>query len=299
MTKTNIKIKDLFSKYYLYILYFNLKNSALPKDLSFEIAVILIQLLTRSDSDHESDLYEKFLEKFIVLLFLKEKKLPPSKKHWKKKIHTLKISDNDKLMILSLIEISNLNLTTQIRTLGVHSSDIFNFLNIRPPEFINTNRLTIRKTSLEFSQLTFQIVQNQKSRLSKYLSWVDKIQSIEDQNKFIKKAQLDWSYFTALHYQIFHNEKLIGAISIHSINFLEKSFQYGYWIEEKSIGNGFAAESIQTLNKIMKSLGWAYSLLKIRKDNDSSLRIAEKLDYELIPDRQMSDSQFLLYSNEL
>lgn len=87
---------------------------------------------------------------------------------------------------------------------------------------------------------------------------------------------------TALVWGIFLNNKLIGSVSIENLNIEDNSCEIGWGLNPKYQKQGYAFESVKCLvNHIFNTIKIDKILITIWDGNDSSKKLAEKLDFVL------------------
>ncbi|WP_148278816.1 GNAT family N-acetyltransferase [Bdellovibrio bacteriovorus] len=155
--------------------------------------------------------------------------------------------------------------------------------------------ISVRKQDARHAKIVFEKVQAQKERLQEFLSWPVQINSLKDQTNFSQKADMLWAAGQAYHFQIFKDEEFAGAISIHSLNYLARSFEFGYWVDSESEGKGLVKESLQILMMAMADRGWKQVKIRTTHRNIRSQKVAEKIG--MTPDSQTE--HFKTYSKAL
>lgn len=152
-----------------------------------------------------------------------------------------------------------------------------------PKEKIRISEDTlVEKSSSKMNEYIFARIQTQKERLSKYLSWPKYINSVDDQNQFTVNAMEQWETGKAFHFQIYKNDVFAGAISIHSFKPEDRSYQFGYWLDEKFEGQGLIHASLQPLIKEMKSLGWETPIISVKRENSRSYNVGARLNMKVL-----------------
>ncbi|MFV8258000.1 GNAT family N-acetyltransferase [Bdellovibrio bacteriovorus] len=143
--------------------------------------------------------------------------------------------------------------------------------------YFGNSGVSVRKQDARHAESVFEKVQAQKERLQEFLSWPVHINTLEDQLSFSRKADMQWAAGQAYHFQIFKDEIFAGAISIHSLNYQARSFEFGYWLDSESEGNGLMTKSLQLLMTAMAERGWIQAKIRTPLQNIRSQRVAQKL----------------------
>lgn len=145
---------------------------------------------------------------------------------------------------------------------------------MKPPEFIQTSRLTLRRVAPEDAEAIFTGYA-QDSEVTRYLTWRPH-QRLEDTRAFIETQSAAWEAGTQFAWTILRNGgEVIGGIALRPEGF---KVNVGYVIAQGHWGNGFAAEALQAL------VDWALSQPDIYRvwavcdtENPASARVMEKV----------------------
>lgn len=152
-----------------------------------------------------------------------------------------------------------------------------NWGRVSPAEINSKGKISIKRQHSNNANTVFERVQAQKLRLQEFLNWPVHINTVEDQLNFSAKAELQWKEGQAFHFQIFSENLFAGAISIHSINYSNRSFEFGYWVDSNSEGKGLVHQGLQLLMKTMADKGWKMAKIRTTHDNTRSQRVAKKI----------------------
>ncbi len=143
--------------------------------------------------------------------------------------------------------------------------------------YFGNSGVSVRKQDAKHAEAVFEKVQAQKERLQEFLSWPIHVNTLEDQLSFLRKADMQWAAGQAYHFQIFKDETFAGAISIHSLNYQARSFEFGYWVDSESEGKGLITQSLQLLMTAMADKGWKQAKIRTTQQNIRSQRVAQRL----------------------
>lgn len=157
------------------------------------------------------------------------------------------------------------------------------------------SKAILKKHDRTTAPLVFNRIEMQRERLKQYLSWPQNVKSLENQESFGQNAELQWFKGTAFHFQIFEGAKFQGAISIHSLNHQERSFEFGYWSDQDSEGKGYISRSLQALMKHMGNSGWKIAKIRTAHGNTKSQRVAERIGMNI----SKRDSSFLYFEKPI
>ncbi len=106
---------------------------------------------------------------------------------------------------------------------------------------------------------------------TKPLTWIEHINWLNSRNQ-------DWRNFI-----IWMNGRRIGVVTIGQLD--HWSPEIGYYIGEKSLwGQGYGCKAVELATEVIKGLGKAYCHTTVKTDNKASLRLLEKLGFEIMAD---------------
>lgn len=163
-----------------------------------------------------------------------------------------------------------------------HRQTLYIWGKASPVEMIEVNSTTVlQKQKSDLSLAIFEKVKQQKERLEEFLTWPVHINTLEDQMRFSDKADFQWQEGQAYHFQILENSVFAGAISIHSMNYLNRSFEFGYWVDKAFEGRGLVHQNLQALIAEMANKGWKQAKIRSSQGNIRSQKVAEKLGMNL------------------
>lgn len=145
--------------------------------------------------------------------------------------------------------------------------------------FIN-DCLILELTAQKHAKELMEALDQNRIHLSKYLPWVDSMQTIDDFHTYIKKCQSLYRDQKEVSFVIFWHQKVVGRIGIHYLNAHNKSGAIGYWITKDTQGHGIIHQSCKIL------ISFCFDKLKLNRielkaatDNVRSRAIAEKLGF--------------------
>lgn len=210
------------------------------------------------------------IEDIIKLFSIYAYKAVPARKHWDKVIKEI---PNYNLLLNGLLA----------EWLAQSNELLMAWAGTMPQKLISsTDSYSLIKYNPEIEMHVFEKVQGQKERLQTYLAWPRHIQSIDDQRDFSKRAEKQWREGKAYHFQILQDGHFAGAISIHSLDYQNRSFEFGYWMTEEFEGKGLLNRGLKLLISSMLEKGWNKPRIKTSKDNIKSIRVAERLGMIII-----------------
>lgn len=88
------------------------------------------------------------------------------------------------------------------------------------------------------SQAIFEMVDNNRNHLRKWLPFVDKMQTVEFAENFVKGTIQRNLGVNEYAFVIIENEIIVGRIGVYKIDSQNKIGEIGYWLTENSQGKG-------------------------------------------------------------
>jgi ribosomal-protein-serine acetyltransferase len=145
--------------------------------------------------------------------------------------------------------------------------------------FVNKN-LELRLPETEFAKTLFQIVENQREYLEKWLPWIEKTNCEKDNLKFLKSSILFNNGGQKLTTFIFHKKQLIGSVAFVKIDKANRAAEIGYWLSEGMQGKGIMTQSCERLIKYgFKKMNLQRIEINIASENLKSLAIPQRLGF--------------------
>jgi ribosomal-protein-serine acetyltransferase len=129
-------------------------------------------------------------------------------------------------------------------------------------------------------QELFTLIDTNREHLRKWLLWVDKRKSAEDFESVIPiwlKNHADNNGFDA---GIRYNQRLVGMIGLHYIDWKNKTTSIGYFLSEEAEGNGIITKCIQALmDYLFVEMGLNRIEIQCALNNHKSRAIPKRLGF--------------------
>ncbi len=143
-----------------------------------------------------------------------------------------------------------------------------------------TENLELRLPEKEFAKPLFQLVQNQREYLGKWLPWVEKNKVEKDSLAFLKSSILFNNGGQKLTTFIFYNNELVGSVAFVMINKGNKAAEIGYWLSQNKQGKGIMTQSCERLIKYgFEKMNLHRIEINVAPENSKSLAIPQKLGF--------------------
>lgn len=143
------------------------------------------------------------------------------------------------------------------------------------------NNLYLKTIDMSDVNYRFKVIEENRTFLRQWLGWLDRISTVTDLEKYTNGCIQEEKNKEAYTFGIYYNNIFVGVISIKDINYSNKKAEIGYWLEEKSNGNGIMTKSCKAI------LDYCFNELKLNRvqilvatENYQSQAIPEKLNFE-------------------
>ena len=160
------------------------------------------------------------------------------------------------------------------------------------------NNLSIKLVFPETShaQSLYNLIEQDRSELSRFLPWANEINALQDELAFIKLMRSETAEYKKLALVILVNNQPAGMVDLHDIKLKHQSAEIGYWLGQKYQGKGIMTESVKRLVQISFS-NLSLHRLNLLADhrNKASRAIAQRLKFDhvaLLKDEVKYHGQF-------
>lgn len=140
--------------------------------------------------------------------------------------------------------------------------------------------ISIELLQLHHKEELFTLIDTNREHLRKWLLWVDKRQSPVDLEPVIPIWLQNYADNNGFDAGIRFNEKLVGMIGLHYIDWKNKSTSIGYFLAEDAQGLGIITKSITAI------LEYLFTTLKLHRveiqcavNNHKSIAVPERLGF--------------------
>ncbi|WP_316802038.1 GNAT family protein [Pedobacter nototheniae] len=143
----------------------------------------------------------------------------------------------------------------------------------------------------------FRSIDENRSHLSRFLSWVAHMKSVEDARNYIKTCNQLHNEAKEVSFVIIDAGKVVGRIGLHHISALNKTAAIGYWLEEQAVGKGIIINSCKKLIDYgFDVLGLNRIEIKAATQNLKSQAVPQKLNFVkegILRQAEIANNQFL------
>jgi len=140
--------------------------------------------------------------------------------------------------------------------------------------------LRLKQLELAQSDHLFELTEQNRDYLSKWLPWPERTHSSDDSRAFIESIALKRKNGEEYGFGIEVDGNLVGHISLMHLKG-EKEPEIGYWIALNCAGKGVTTKSVIALTQFgFETLGLKNIIIRAHPDNIGSNKVAEKAGYK-------------------
>ena len=141
--------------------------------------------------------------------------------------------------------------------------------------------LLLESNHLSHAEENYTLINSNRAYLKQWLTWVDKIQTLEDSKNYIIASIQKTEQQTDYGFVIKFNETIVGRVGLHFIDATNKTGAIGYWISKGFQGQGIITDSCKALMKFgFTELNLNRIEIKCATQNIKSKAIPEKLFFK-------------------
>lgn len=150
-------------------------------------------------------------------------------------------------------------------------------------EILESERLYLKKHSINNAQTMFDIIQTDRDTLSKFLPWVHNTKTVDDSKTFIQITHQLWKTNKAYEFAIYlkNSKQYIGNIGAINLDFENRNSEIGYWLWSKFCGQGYMSEALRTLEQHLFNLDFFRIEIRCESKNQKSQAVALNNSYAL------------------
>lgn len=143
------------------------------------------------------------------------------------------------------------------------------------------DELTLRMLSGRDAEPLYQLTDQSREHLKKWLPWLDEIHSVDDSLSFIKNSFQLYNDRKGITAGIFWFDQLVGVVGFNELDFKNKTGYIGYWLGENYQGKGIMTKAVSSLITYgFSDLSLNRMDLRAAKENLPSRAIAERIGFK-------------------
>jgi RimJ/RimL family protein N-acetyltransferase len=149
------------------------------------------------------------------------------------------------------------------------------------PDELKSDRIILKKNSMEWVSEMYQNVNNERGRLREFLPWVDQTKCIEDEVKYIELTHRWWQEQKTYDYSFFRQTDgvYLGNGGVHTIDWNNEQVELGYFIWQPFEGQGYVSELVKVLEEASFKIGFYRVEIRCDPKNIRSIAVAQRMGY--------------------
>lgn len=112
------------------------------------------------------------------------------------------------------------------------------------PELVVDGDISLKPITIQDAERIYDLVQNNRAHLQEWLSWIEKVKSIQECRSFIRHVSYRDIFAGKWVYSIWYQGKLEGLIDFNEGDRSQNQVSFGYWISEEHEGKGIVTKSV-------------------------------------------------------
>lgn len=141
--------------------------------------------------------------------------------------------------------------------------------------------ITLELTDIKHAQGLLEAVNNNREHLSRFLPWVNNMQSVADFTQYIERCKTLFQQKLETSFVILFDNKVAGRIGIHYIDQYNKTANIGYWLAAEYVGKGIILQSAKAIIHYgFKELNLHRIEIKAAVNNFKSQAVPQKLGFK-------------------
>lgn len=143
----------------------------------------------------------------------------------------------------------------------------------------------------------FALVDKNRQHLRQWLPWVDSTTAVDDNKAFIQSALQQFANNEGFQTALFYQGHLVGMVGYHTIDWLNRSVEIGYWIGADFQGRGLIARACRFMTDYaFNQLGLNRVVIRCAVGNTRSAAIPRQLGFTqegVFRQQQTLNNQFI------
>jgi ribosomal-protein-serine acetyltransferase len=137
--------------------------------------------------------------------------------------------------------------------------------------------IQLRLLEERHAEMLYLLTVRNRDHLRKWLSWVDRVISVQDTRNFIKLSLKQFEAWKGIQMGIWYNEELVGVIGC-EINMENRTATIGYWLAARFQGRGIMTRACKALiDYLFREKGMDCIEIRCVVENRRSRAIPERL----------------------
>ena len=142
------------------------------------------------------------------------------------------------------------------------------------------DQIKIEMLQQQHKEELFDLIDNNRDHLRKWLLWVDKRKSAQDFESIIPIWITNYANNNGFDAGIRYNGTLVGMIGLHFIDWKNRETSIGYFLAEQYQGKGIVTRCVRALvNYLFEEMEIHRIEIQVAENNRRSIAIPEKLRF--------------------
>lgn len=147
------------------------------------------------------------------------------------------------------------------------------------PESLEGPRVVVRPWRAGDGQALFEAVDSSRETVLPWLPWGRTSHATPDESEaLVRKWRANWDLRDDLSMGVWVDDRLVGGIGLHRIDWSLPSFEVGYWQREGEWGQGYATEAARLVRAFaFEEFGAVRVWLRCAAGNERSAALARRI----------------------
>lgn len=146
--------------------------------------------------------------------------------------------------------------------------------------FAVTDDLTLELLEPMHASALFKLVDANREHLRPWMPWVDTTETVEDIQTFISSGLDQYAKRNGFQLGLFYQEKIIGVLGLHYINWTIGNTEMGYWLSKDAQSRGLMTMAVAALlEKLFEHYKLARVEIRANTENLRSRAIPKRLGF--------------------
>lgn len=140
--------------------------------------------------------------------------------------------------------------------------------------------VSLRSLQLEDLHRLFELIEQNRYHLQRWLSWIESIQTLSDCKKFLFSVNYKNVYSGKWVFGIWYGAELVGLLDMNEPDSNKKEISIGYWISESHQGRGIVSRAVSCcIDYLFEEKKVERVIIKCATENHRSKAIAKRLGF--------------------
>jgi len=157
-------------------------------------------------------------------------------------------------------------------------------VDLKIPREIVTERLLLRVPGIGDAKALHEAVHESMPELRRWMDWANQVQTMHYTEDYIHHMRAKFTAREELTYRLIsgENDRFLGNVSIHTINWRIPRMEIGYWLRTSAVGQGYMTEAVRALTTMgFETLHAIRIEIRCDVNNIRSAQVAERAGYHL------------------